>query len=138
MHPSTVKLVQGSWPKVAPIAPQAAALFYQNLFRIDPSVKDLFGSDMVAQGKRLMQMIGAAVGKLDDLPGLVPVLQDLARRHVAYKVEPGHYQTVGAALLQTLEQGLGEAFTPEVKAAWTEVYGLITQVMLEAAGQKAA
>lgn len=138
MNPSTVLLVQGSWAKVAPIAPQAAALFYQNLFRLDPSVKDLFGSDMAAQGKRLMQMIGAAVGKLDDLPGLVPVLQDLARRHVAYKVEAGHYHTVGTALLQTLEQGLGEAFTPEVKAAWAEVYGLITQVMLEAAAQKAA
>ena len=80
-----------------------------------------------------MQMIGAAVGKLGDLDTLVPILQGLGRRHVAYGVQDAHYDTVGAALLLTLSQGLGEGFTPAVRAAWTEVYGVMAKVMKDAA-----
>ena len=133
MDSNTVALVQGSWKQVAPIAPTAARLFYDNLFTADPALKPLFKGDMVAQGAKLMQMIGAAVGKLNDLGTLVPILQGLGKRHVAYGVVDAHYATVGGALLKTLEQGLGPAFTPEVKAAWTEVYGVMAQVMTEAA-----
>lgn len=133
MQPETIPLVQSTWQEVAAIAPQAAALFYRNLFEADPSLKPLFKGSMEEQGKRLMQMIGAAVGKLNDLPTLVPILQSLGRRHVDYGVQARHYDTVGAALLLTLEQGLGEAFTPQVKAAWAEVYGVMAQVMIDAA-----
>jgi hemoglobin-like flavoprotein len=132
MHPDTVPLVQSTWKQVAAIAPQAAALFYTNLFEADPSLKALFKGDMEEQGKRLMQMIGAAVGKLTDLDALVPVLQSLGERHVGYGVQASHYATVGGALLKTLEQGLGAAFTPAVKAAWTEVYGVMADVMIKA------
>lgn len=133
MNPQSVTLVQQSWAKVAPIAPQAAELFYNNLFTADPTLKALFKADMPEQGKKLMQMIGAAVGKLTDLATLVPILQNLGKRHVGYGVRDSDYPVVGAALLKTLEQGLGPAFTPEVKAAWTEVYGVMHQVMSEAA-----
>ena len=109
MTPEANKRVQDSFAKVVPIADQAAALFYQNLFTKDPSLKSLFKGDMVEQGKKLMQMIAAAVRGLDRLDTLVPVVRDLGRRHVKYGVLPGHYDTVGAALLQTLEQGLGPA-----------------------------
>ena len=132
MHPDTVPLVQSTWKQVAAIAPQAAALFYANLFEADPSLKALFKGDMTEQGKRLMQMIGAAVGKLTDLDALVPVLQSLGERHVGYGVQASHYATVGGALLKTLEQGLGAAFTPAVKAAWAEVYGVMADVMIKA------
>ena len=132
MNENTIALVQASWLKVMPIAPQAAELFYNNLFKLDPSLKALFKGDMQAQGKKLMQMIGAAVGKLNDLETLVPVLQGLGQRHGSYGVEPSHYVTVGSALLATLSQGLGDEFTPEVRQAWTQVYGLITNVMLDA------
>ncbi len=133
MSPDTIPLVQRSWTQVAAIAPQAAALFYQNLFGADPSLKPLFKGDMAEQGAKLMQMIGAAVGKLGDPDTLVPILQGLGRRHAAYGVQDTHYDTVGAALLQTLGQGLGAGFTPEVKAAWSEVYGVMAQVMKDAA-----
>src|SRR5262245_52767766 len=112
MDKQTVLLVQSTWASVAAIAPQAAALFYQNLFEADPGIKPLFKGNMEEQGKKLMQMIGAAVGKLNDLETLVPVLQGLAKRHVGYGVKEAHYDTVGAALLKTLEQGLGKSFTP--------------------------
>jgi hemoglobin-like flavoprotein len=133
MHAHTIDLVQQSWKKVEAIAPAAAALFYQNLFVMDPSLKPLFKGDMVAQGDKLMHMIGAAVGKLHDLDTLVPILQGLGQRHASYGVEPSHYGKVGAALLQTLSQGLGDGFTAEVQDAWTQVYGVMAEVMMEAA-----
>ncbi|MGL5047067.1 MAG: globin family protein [Shewanella sp.] len=132
MNQNTVLLVQESWKKVATIAPQAAELFYQNLFTADPSLKSLFKGDMTEQGKKLMQMIGAAVGKLNDLETLIPILQNLAVRHDGYGVKKEHYQTVGGALLKTLGQGLGEDFTPEVKDAWASVYGTMAEVMITA------
>ena len=132
MQRKTIDDVQSSWKMVEGIAPQAAALFYANLFEADPALKPLFKGDMTQQGQKLMQMIGAAVGKLDALDTLLPVLQTLARRHVGYGVKDAHYDTVGGALLKTLDQGLGPAFTPQVSAAWSEVYGVMAGVMTSA------
>jgi hemoglobin-like flavoprotein len=129
----TIQLVRDSFDLVEPIAPQAAALFYANLFAADPSVKPLFRGDMVQQGERLMTMIGLAVAKLDDLDVLIPALQGLGQRHAGYGVRDAHYDSVGSALLKTLQQGLGVAFTDEVEAAWVEVYGVMASTMKEAA-----
>jgi len=129
MDQGTITVVQDSWARVAPIADTAGKLFYANLFEADPSLKALFKGDIDEQANKLTQMIGAAVGKLDDLPTLVPVLEQLGQRHVGYGVQPAHYDTVGAALLKTLEQGLGPSYTPEVKEAWTSVYGVMVGVM---------
>jgi len=128
-----IELVQQSFKQVAPIAAHAAELFYSRLFETDPQLKSLFPGDMAEQGKRLMAMIAAAVRGLDNLGALVPVVQNLGRRHVVYGVLPAHYPKVGAALLWTLEQGLGDAFTPPVREAWTAVYGVLSSVMIEAA-----
>lgn len=126
-------LVQESWAKVAPIADTAAGLFYARLFELDPEVKPLFANaDMNEQGKKLMQMIGVAVKGLDTLGELVPAVQALGKRHVAYGVKAEHYDTVGAALLDTLEKGLGDDFTPETKEAWTITYNTLASVMKEA------
>jgi methyl-accepting chemotaxis protein len=133
MNPESVHHVRQSWALVEPITAQAAELFYGHLFAADPAVKSLFKGDMKAQGQRLMQMIGVAVNKLDAPEVLIPALQGLGRRHVPYGVRPAHYPVVGAALLKTLEQGLGAAYTPAVHAAWAEVYGVMAQVMIEAA-----
>lgn len=130
MEQQKITLVQESWAKVVPIAPMAGALFYTNLFEADPSLRALFKGDMDQQAARLMQMIDAAVGKLNDLGFLVPVLQQLGERHATYGVLPAHYDTVGASLLKTLEQGLGPAFTAATKEAWTAVYGVMASVMI--------
>jgi len=115
----------------------AANLFYGRLFEIDPSTKVLFKGDMKEQGKKLMSMITAAVNGLNDLDRLVPVVQDLGRRHCGYGVQDKHYGSVASALLWTLEQGLGDAFTPEVKIAWTETYMLLAGVMKDASAKVA-
>jgi methyl-accepting chemotaxis protein-1 (serine sensor receptor) len=128
-----IALVQQSFAQVAPIADQAAALFYKRLFELDPSLSRLFKGDAVQQGRKLMQMIGAAVRGLDDLPKLVPVVQQLGRRHAGYGVQPAHYDTVGAALLWTLAQGLGPDFNGAQRAAWTAVYSLMADTMKQAA-----
>jgi hemoglobin-like flavoprotein len=88
---------------------------------------------MREQGKMLMTTIGVAVNSLDRLETILPAVQDLGRRHVSYGVRDEHYNTVGAALLWTLEQGLGENFTDEVKDAWTTVYGVLAETMRGAA-----
>ena len=131
-------LVQHSFAAIVPIADDAAVLFYQRLFEIDPSLRAMFPADMFEQRKKLIQMLAAAVKGLDHLDRLVPVLEDLGRRHAGYGVLDAHYDTVGAALLWTLGAGLGDAFTPEVKEAWTTVYGLIASTMQTAARDAAA
>lgn len=132
-------LVQESWAKVVPIAPTAAELFYAKLFELDPAVKPMFAkADMQDQGKKLMQMIGVAVKGLDTLGELVPAVQNLGKRHVAYGVKAEHYDTVGAALLDTLAKGLGEDFTSETEEAWTITYTTLADVMKEASYGKAA
>ncbi|MFC3120173.1 globin family protein [Agaribacter flavus] len=138
MNTQTIELVQGTFAKVAPIAETAAELFYGKLFELDPTLKSLFSGDMKEQGAKLMKMIGTAVNSLNNLDALVPVVQSLGERHVGYGVEDKHYDTVAEALLWTLEQGLGDDFTDEVKAAWVEVYTVLATVMKEAAAEATA
>jgi hemoglobin-like flavoprotein len=126
-------LVQESFAAVVPIADDAAVLFYRRLFELDPSLQRMFRGDMTEQRRKLMQMLTAAVKGLDRLDQLVPVVEELGRRHVGYGVADAHYDTVGAALLWTLEKGLGNAFTPEVKDSWIAVYGLLAGTMKNAA-----
>ncbi len=133
MEQTQIALVQQSFAQVEPIAETAAALFYQRLFELDPALSKLFKGDMQEQGRKLMTMIAAAVRGLNDLNKLVPVVQALGLRHAGYGVAERDYDTVGAALLWTLERGLGPAFSAEVKAAWTAVYGLLAKTMIDAA-----
>lgn len=132
MTPRQKQLVQGTFAKVAPIAPQAAELFYGKLFELDPSLRPMFKGDITEQGAKLMKTIGTCVNGLDDLAGIVPAVEALGRRHGGYGVKNGDYQTVATALLWTLEQGLGPAFTPEVKEAWATVYGILATTMQKA------
>ena len=127
------KLVQESWEKVVPIADTAAELFYAKLFELDPGLQPMFANtDMNEQGKKLMMMIGTAVKGLDTLGELVPAVEALGKRHVGYGVEAQHYDTVGAALLDTLGKGLGEDFTAETEQAWAKTYTTLATVMKEA------
>jgi len=137
MNVQQVTLVRSTFAMVQPIASDAAALFYDNLFRADPSLRHLFKGDMAHQGQRLMGMIGSALQLLDRPAALLPVLRSLGARHAGYRVRDEHYDTVGAALIQTLEQGLGAAFTPEARAAWVDLYGVIARTMQEGARETA-
>ena len=126
-----VTLVQHTFAQVATIMDTVAELFYGRLFELDPSLRPLFKGDMTEQGRMLMQVIAFAVRSLHDINSVVPAVKALGKRHVGYGVKREHYDTVGAALIWTLEQGLGKDFTPEVKEAWLAVYTLLAQTATE-------
>ncbi|MGJ7489752.1 globin family protein [Variovorax sp. ZT4R33] len=138
MTPNQIQLVQDSFAKVLPISEQAAALFYARVFELAPGVRPLFKGDLVEQGRKLMAMLRTVVGTLDRLDVLVPSARKLAERHVGYGVQPAHYAVVGTALIGTLGKGLGNAFTPDTRAAWETAYGTLASVMIAAAMQPAA
>ena len=138
MTPEQIALVQESFKKVVPIKEAAAGLFYDRLFTLDPSLRSLFKGDMEEQGRKLMAMFATAVGGLTRLESIVPAVEALGQRHGEYGVQPIHYGTVGEALLWTLEQGLGEAFTDDVKDAWVAAYGILSSTMIAAAKKKSA
>ena len=134
MTPDQITLVQRSFRQIEAIQERAAGLFYDRLWQVDPSTAPLFSkSDMALQGHKLMAAIALVVNGLNRPEAVIPVAQDMARRHVAYGVTRAHYASVGAALLWTLGQGLGEGFTPEVEGAWTAAYELLSAIMIEAA-----
>lgn len=133
MTPTQVTLVQTSFEKVAPIAAQAATLFYGRLFQTAPEVRPLFKGAMDQQGRKLMATLGTVVRSLDRLDAVLPAARALAVRHVDYGVRPDHYAPVGAALLWTLEQGLGAGFTPETAEAWRAAYDMLSTEMIGAA-----
>lgn len=138
MTPRQIALVQKTWNQVLPVRNIAAELFYTKLFALDPALQALFRSNMRHQGDKLMAMISIAVQRLDRLDPIVPMLEDLGRRHVTYGARDSHYETVGVALLWTLERALGERCTPEVKRAWVAAYTTLTQTMKTAAAKAAA
>jgi hemoglobin-like flavoprotein len=134
-----IQLVQDSFQQVVPIAETAASLFYQRLFETMPEASSMFtNTDMKEQGKKLMQMLTVAVAGLTRLENIVPAIKALGARHVRYGVQDSHYQTVGEALLWTLEQGLGAAFTPDVKEAWALVYAIVAETAISGAHEALA
>src|SRR5260370_15409583 len=133
MTPDQVKLVQQSFAKVAPIADQAAVIFYDRLFEVAPQVKAMLPADMTEQRKKLMATLSVVVNGLGNLQSILPAASALAQRHVSYGAKPEHYPVVGAALLWTLENGLGDAWTPEVADAWTAAYGTLSGYMISEA-----
>ena len=135
MTPQQIELVKKTWVMVVPIADKAAELFYGRLFELEPSYRQMFKNDMTEQGKKLMKTINIAVEALDDVEPLVPTLKQMGADHAGYGVVDRDYNVVGAALLWTLEQGLGEAFTDEVRNAWAAVYDVLAGTMKAGAAE---
>ena len=139
MTPHQENLIKESFGMVAPIADQAATIFYARLFELDPSLQRLFAhTDMAAQRKNLMQTLTVVVKSIDKLDAIVPAVQALGGRHAGYGVTPGMFGTVGQALIDTLEVGLGDAFTAECRDSWVEAFGILSSVMIESMEQQTA
>jgi hemoglobin-like flavoprotein len=133
MTATHVASVRTSFELVRPILEPAASMFYDRLFELDPSLRSLFRSSREAQAQKLAQALTVVVKGLEQPAQLRGAVEALGRRHAAYGVRGEHYTTVGEALIWTLEQGLGDAFTPEVRSAWIDAYGWLAFVMREAA-----
>jgi nitric oxide dioxygenase len=134
MTPEQIAHVERTFRIIAPLSDMAAAIFYERLFARDPSLHRLFRhADMGDQGRKLMSALDFVVAKLRAPNELLPMVADLGRRHARYGVEPAHYAMVGTALLDTLEEGLGESFTPPVREAWAAAYSLLADTMQDSA-----
>lgn len=131
LSPRQIALVRESFAAVIPIRQTAATLFYARLFELVPEVRPLFPRDLDAQGAKLMAVLAAVVHDLDRPEVMRPNIEALALRHVGYGATAAHYPAVGAALIWTLEQGLGARFTEEVRAAWAAAYGQLSGIMLD-------
>jgi hemoglobin-like flavoprotein len=138
MNDSDVKLVQTSFEKLMPIAEQVGPLFYAELFAAHPELRPMFAADIAPQAAKLTQMLALVVKSLDKFPTILPAVQSLGRRHGDYGVAEEHYAMVGTALIATLQRGLGEAFTPEVKRAWLAAYTVLAGTMMAAARSQVA
>jgi hemoglobin-like flavoprotein len=133
ISPEQVRIIQHTWSLVMPIADTAAGLFYERLFQLDPGLKPMFRTDPKAQRVKLISMLALVVKGIGNLDGLIDTVQEMGMRHVNYGVKDEHYDTVGAAFLWTLEQGLGTEWTPEAQSAWVAAYGVLSSAMKSAA-----
>ena len=129
MTPQEKELIRTSYVQIEADADRLGRLFYQHLFEVAPHYRPLFQHSIEGQGEKLMQTIGVAVEYLDALDSIGPTLQDMGQRHIRYGVRPADYEVVGAVLLWTLEKGLGPLFTPDVKAAWANIYRFLVRSM---------
>lgn len=142
LTPEEIGLVQGSWNKAAGAlgAEAVGVLLFKHIFEIAPEALQLFpfkdeadlyeSSALKAHGVKVVTTVGTAVGSLEQLGALVPVLQALGKKHVGYGVLPPHYDVVGKAVLMTLKAGLKDDFTAEHEAAWGKVYGIVATTMI--------
>lgn len=129
LNSGDIMLVRSTFAKLLPLQSAVAGLFYDRLFQIAPELREMFPADLTMQKEKLMDMLAAGIGKLHDLASLTEVLKALGARHRGYGTTAAHYDLVAQALISTLEQGLGSAFTPDVRAAWVKVYVLLATTM---------
>jgi hemoglobin-like flavoprotein len=133
MTPRQIEIVKLSFSKIMPFKDQAAELFYCRLFELDPSLRLMFRSDLNEQKQKLMVALALVVTNLEKMDSLLPSVRELGRRHKTYGVRNRHYDVVGAALLWTLEIGMGASWTEELAEAWKNAYGRVAAAMIEGA-----
>ncbi|ADZ72014.1 globin family protein [Polymorphum gilvum] len=138
MTPEQIRLVQQNFEALKPAADEAMATFYRRLFVLAPDVRPLFRADIRSQERKLAEALTAVVDMLSSLQLILPDIEALAKRHVAYGVRERHYRAAGEALLFTLEVHLGEDFTPQVRKAWQSAYAVLSDIMIAGAEYRAA
>ena len=131
MNPEQIRMVQQSFDQFFPQANEISARFYEHLFRIDPSMRQLFRADIPSQSRKFMAMLRITVKGIDRIDQIRPVLVDVGKRHHLYGVADGQYTPMRDALMLAFEEEMGEAFTPELRDAWIAAYDLLAEIMLE-------
>jgi len=124
-----LEIVRRDWTQVEAGARHAAALFYERLFALDPALRKLFGCNIVAQGQKLMNVLGTAVHGLGQPEVFLPIVEHLGRKHKEYGVENSDYLTFGLALFSTLQEILGAGFASENAIAWMNLYAVLADTM---------
>jgi nitric oxide dioxygenase len=133
MTPEQLQLIAETARAVETRAEPFGTLFYERLFDLSPETRTLFPSDLTEQRGKLIDELVFLAGAAGDLPTFLDRAHDLGARHQTYGVRPGDYDSVGAALLDTLALVLGPQWTEECRRAWRALYRLIAETMLEGA-----
>lgn len=130
-----INLIQQNFNSIAPRAEDVATVFYNRLFAMKPTLRLLFPADLTEQKKKLMTTLALTIKSLGEADKLIPVLENLGRKHALYGVRKEHYDIVGTALLLTLRDALGKEFTAEARDAWAQMYDFVAGTMKRAAHQ---
>jgi hemoglobin-like flavoprotein len=138
MNEHEIRLIQTSFEAARPRANELGELFYGRLFQQHPELRPMFPTDIKPQAKKLVGVLAIVVASLDRLGEILPVVQGLGRNHGAYGVKPHHYDQVGATLIWTLDQMMGDLFTSDVRQAWIVAYTTLSEVMMAAADEAAS
>src|SRR6185312_13159108 len=131
-----IPAMRANFAKAAAVGDEAPLYFYSHLFLSHPEVRSMFPVSMAHQRDRLFRALGDVVAHVDDLPAVVPILQQLGRDHRKFGTLAAHYPAVGASLLATLEH-FDDQWSPELAKDWSEAYTLVAEVMVAAAEEPA-
>jgi hemoglobin-like flavoprotein len=130
--PKQVELVRQSFDAIWPIRRKLAGQFYHRFFELAPDAQGLFRGDMERQHLKLMDMIAAIVGTLDEREIFQSIISHSGRQHAQFGAKPLHFAAFREALIWGLEQQFGAAFTPKMKEAWIELYDAVQSEMIRA------
>ena len=137
MTPETTALVRQSWAAIIPVRKQVCADFYQHLFARYPELRPLFKGDMDRQTALVVTMMNTVVSALENPDPVIPLIKTVGARHAGYGVLEADYEKFADVLLETFAQALGDAFTPEVRAAWAKLYAQLAGTMKQGAAEDA-
>ena len=130
MDPHDILALRETLPVFTDRPAEVAEFFYARLFEIGPELRPLFPDDLSDLGRKLTSTMSLTITTIEDWDALAPILAALARRHVAYGVEPWHYSFVTQAFCATLKHF---GATPFQMAAWRRALSLIAGHMIDAA-----
>lgn len=133
MSPEEIEVLRVSLRKCVRRKADMANVFYATLFEMEPSLRPMFGDDIVGQTDKTMLALGAIVSQIHDIEAFGPMVSELARRHIDYGVAEHHYEYVGRALLDTLRTVFGDELLAEEEDAWRKAYDTMATVMIAAA-----
>ena len=133
MTPEQVSLITQSFDEMWPIRRNLAVKFYSRFFEDAPDARRLFPNDMERQHLKLMDTIAAIVGALNNHELFQSIINHTASQHARFGMTSSHLAAFGDALIWSLEQQLGPAFTPELKRAWIALYESVRTKMISAA-----
>jgi len=134
-----LETLETSFDLIAPRGEELVDVFYTRLFDTAPAVKPLFAhTDLEKQKAMLLAALVLLRKSLRDLEAITPKLHQLGARHVAYGALPEHYPVVADVMLDSMAEIAGDAWTPDVEAAWAGALGLVATAMLEGAAEAQA
>lgn len=127
----TKAIIKSTTPLFSEKGEEITSRLYTLLFALHPEVRELFAQAPRGQPKILASAVMNYCNHIDDLPALEAEMDKIARRHVFRRVQAEHYSLMGKALIQAMQDVMGDVATPEVIEAWQEVYTSLAEILIK-------